>query len=267
MFLKIGENMSTQDKIEKILRSLHVLLSKSKPYPKEPSKVIIDKQLMLDLLTQLNKSVYDMMDEYELTKQSKDRAEREFKKKGDEIICNANRNAEDIYAASVMYTNEALNHIQYIMKEANESMETVYKEMNKKLKEKQRSVKSNQLELTSRLQELKDTEKYLKLIEERNREIEKQKEKGTPIEERETNIYANRQTEIKINQEYFDKMGISLEEEPEEEKKDVEVDIKIDLDADYFKWKEEQENKRKVSQEKAERFQNILKELTSGKKP
>ena len=259
--------MSAQDNIEKVLRNLHVLLSKSEPYAKEPTKVIIDKQEVLDLLSQLNKAMYDVMDEYELTQQSRDRAAREFQKQGDEIIWNASRNAEDIYAASVMYTDEALNHIQDIMKEATASVEAVYSEMNRKLKDEQQIIKSNQLELKSQLQDLRDTEKYLKLIEARNREIEKEKEAGKPIEERESNIYANRQTEIKINQEYFEKMGIPLDE-PDKEEKDADVDIKIDLDADYFQWKEEQEfeKKNKESKEKSDRFQNVLKGFVSGKK-
>ena len=114
--------MSAQDNTEKILRGLHVLLSKSEPYMKEPTKVIVDKQQMLDLLEQLNESMYDIMDEYELTKQGRDRAEREFQKKGDEIIWNASRKAEDVYAASVMYTDEALNRVQDIMKETDEAI-------------------------------------------------------------------------------------------------------------------------------------------------
>jgi len=258
--------MSAQDNIEKVLRSLHVLLSKSEPYAKEPSKVIIDKQEVLDLLSQLNKAMYDVMDEYELTQQSRDRAAREFQKQGDDIIWNASRNAEDIYAASVMYTDEALNRIQDIMKEASASVEAIYSEMGRKLKDEQQTIKSNQLELKSQLQDLRDTEKYIKLIEARNREIEKEKENGKPLEERESNIYANRQTEIKINQEYFEKMGIPLEE-PEEEQQDDEIDIKIDLDADYFQWKEgkEFEKKNKASKEKADRFQSVLKGFTSGK--
>ena len=259
--------MSAQDNIEKVLRSLHVLLSKSEPYAKEPSKVIVDKQEMLDLLSQLNKSMYDIMDEYELTKQSRDRAEREFLKKGDEIVWNASRKAEDVYAASVMYTDEALNRVQDIMKEADSSIAEIYSKMNFQLKEEEKRIKHNQLELKSTLQDLLDTEKYLKLIEERNREIRRQKESGKPVEEREQNIYANRQTEIKINQEYFDKMGISLDSE-EEETADVseasQVDIKVDLDADYFQWKEgkEIENRAKASKEKGERFQNMLKGFT-----
>lgn len=264
--------MSAQDNTEKILRSLHVLLSKSEPYAKEPSKVIVDKQEMLDLLSQLNKSVYDIMDEYELTKRSRDRAEREFQKKGDEIVWNASRKAEDVYAASVMYTDEALNRVQEIMKQADEAVSEIYTKMNAQMKEQEKKIKSNQLELKSTLQDLVDTEKYLKLIEERNREIQRKKDKDRPIEERERNIYANRQTEIKINQEYFDKMGISLNEdaaeEVEEASTEVKVDVKVDLDADYFQWKEgkEIENRAKASKEKADRFQNMLKGFTTGKK-
>ena len=259
--------MSAQDNIEKVLRSLHVLLSKSEPYAKEPSKVIVDKQEMLDLLSELNKSMYDIMDEYELTKQSRDRAEREFQKKGDEIVWNASRKAEDVYAASVMYTDEALNRVQDIMKEADDSIAEIYSKLNFQLKEEEKRIKHNQLELKSTLQDLLDTEKYLKLIEERNRELRRQKENGKPVEERERNIYANRQTEIKINQEYFDKMGISLENEAKEAvgvSEPSQVEIKVDLDADYFQWKEgkEIEERAKSSKEKSDRFQNMLKGFT-----
>lgn len=264
--------MSAQDNTEKILRSLHVLLSKSEPYAKEPTKVIVDKQQMLDLLAELNKSMYDIMDEYELTQRSRDRAEREFQKKGDEIVWNASRKAEDVYAASVMYTDEALNRVQEIMKEADESISEIYNKMNFQLKEQEKRIKSNQLELKATLQDLVDTEKYLKLIEERNREIKKQKESGKPLEEREKNIYANRQTEIKINQEYFEKMGISMDGEIDQPVEDAidapQVDIKVDLDADYFQWKEgkEIEKKDKASKEKADRFQNMLKGFATGMK-
>lgn len=259
--------MSAQDNTEKILRNLHILLSKSEPYAKEPTKVIVDKQQMLDLLAQLNQSVYDIMDEYELTKQSRDRAQREFQRQGDEIVWNASRKAEDVYAASVMYTDEALNRVQDIMKDADIAFAEIYADFNKKLKDEEQLMKRNQLELKSTLQDLLDTEKYLKLIEDRNRELQKEKEKGKPIEEQESNIYANRQTEIKINQEYFEKMGISLDEDIREEDT-PEVDIKIDLDADYFQWVEgkEIEKKNKTSKEKTDRFSSVLKGFTSGKK-
>lgn len=253
--------MGAQDNIEKVLRNVHVLLSKSEPYPSEPSKVILDKQEMLDLLNQLNRAIYDAMEEYELTKQSREKAEREVKRKGDEIIWNASRNAEDVYAASVLYTDEALGRIQEIIRNTNSSISDIYEDMNKQLKEQEKLIKENKLELKSTLQDLVDTEKYIKLIEERNREIKKAKEKEEPStsEKTETSIYANRQTGIKINQDYFGKMGIPMEEQEKDAEDKKEVNISIDLDADYFKWKEEQDGQSVEKKEKSDTISNIFK--------
>lgn len=61
---------------------------------------------------------------------------------------------------------------------------------------------------------MSDTEKYLKIIDDRNKEIERQKNAGKPVEERtidneEKSIYANRQTEIKVNMDYIRKLGLA----------------------------------------------------------
>ena len=276
--------MGAQDNTEKVLRSLHVLLSKSEPYPKEPSKVIIDKQQVIDLLAELNTCIYQIMDEYELTIRSRDKAEREFRKKSDQIIWDASRKAEDIYAASVMYMDEALNGIQDIMRQANEAVDKIYMDMDASMKKEERRIKENQSELKSQLQDLVDTEKYLNLIEERNKELERQKNAGKPVEKKEASIYANRQTEIKVNQEYLDKLGLSVEDEAdsdiereaanqekdEEELKELQAEIRIDLDADYFQWKEgqdaEKSGKTKTDKEKPEGIQKMWKNLTGGKR-
>lgn len=209
--------MGAQDRTEKVLRSLHVMLSKSEIYPSQPTKVIVDKEQMLELLKELNKCTYAMMEEYELTLRSRDKAERAFRKKGDEIIWDASRKAEDIYAASVMYTDEALNETQEIMREAKASVKKIYKEMEVKLKEQEQLIRRNQSELKSQLQDLVDTEKYLKLIDDRNKEIKKEKaeKEGKPVV-KEPSIYANRQTPIRINKEYFESHGIPLEEDSKE---------------------------------------------------
>lgn len=293
--------MSANDKAEKVLRELHILLTKSEPYTKEPSKVIVDKQQMLDLLSDLNKCLYDIQDEYELTEQSRGRAEREFRKKGDQIVWDASRKAEDIYAASVLYTDEALNRVWDIMKETHESVEKLYDEMSERLKEQERMVKTNQSELKSQLQDLTDTEKYLKLIEDRNREIQKQKEAGFPKEgvKSEYSIYKNRQTEVKVNVEYLQKLGLAeepLDEEIEQSeafedanlekldtnlvnnevslKQDEEIDkeleakLRADLDADYFNWKESNEPKEESNKgpgDLAEGIQKMWKSIKGSK--
>ena len=272
--------MGAQDNTEKVLRSLHVLLSKSETYPKEPSKVIVDKQQVLDLLAQLNDCIYQIMDEYELTRSSRDKAEREFQKHGDEIIWDASRKAEDVYAASVLYMDDALNRMQEIMKDASEKVSTIYSQVDEQMKKETRAIKSNQLELKSQLQDLVDTEKYLKIIEDRNREMEKEKNEGKPLEEREPNLYADRQTEIKVNQEYLDKLGLSVVDETEkeiaagdreqtdddEELKELEAEVRVNLDADYFKWKEEQteENNDKGKKSARDGLQKKIKNLIGG---
>ena len=203
--------MSSQDKLEKVLRDIHVLISRSKVYDKE--NIVVNKQEMFGLIDRLNASIYEIMEEYELTRQSRDKAEREHKKQGDKIIWNASRKAEDIYAASVMYTDEALNHLQTIMDESIEQIRAVQDAMIKDMEEKKQTVRTNQLELKSQLQDLVDTEKYLRLIEERNKEIQKRKSAGFKEEKEEVSIYANRQTEIKVDQEVIQKLGLAVAED------------------------------------------------------
>lgn len=207
--------MNSQDKLEKVLRDIHVLISRSEVRDKD--HIVVNKQDMFGLIDRLNASIYEIMEEYELTKQSRDKAMREHKKQGDQIIWDASRKAEDIYAASVMYTDEALNHIQAIMDESTEQIREVQNTMIKDLEEKKQIVRTNQLELKAQLQDLVDTEKYLLLIEERNKEIEREKEKygrrlGQP---KEKSQFEDVKTEIHINKEYFRNAGIEVEEDAE----------------------------------------------------
>lgn len=207
--------MNSQDKLEKVLRDIHVLISRSEVRDKD--HIIVNKQDMFGLIDRLNASIYEIMEEYELTRQSRDKAIREHKKQGDQIIWDASRKAEDIYAASVMYTDEALNHVQAIMDESTEQIRAVQNAMIKDLEEKKQIVRTNQLELKAQLQDLVDTEKYLLLIEERNKEIEREKEKygrrlGQP---KEKSQFEDVKTEIHINKEYFRNAGIEVEEDTE----------------------------------------------------
>ena len=57
--------MSAQDKTEEILRQMHILLAGSEAYDSIGSKIILDKKRMLELLAELNKAIYAMLDEYE----------------------------------------------------------------------------------------------------------------------------------------------------------------------------------------------------------
>lgn len=167
------------------------------------------------------------------------------------MIFKASRNAEDVYAAAVLYTDDALQRVQHIMQDTTDALQDILKKAQDDMKTQKVVIRENQSELKSQLQDMVDTEKYLKLIEERNHELEKEreKEKKEPREEKKSSYQAIK-PEIRINPEYFKKAGIPLEdEEPEEDaaegKKEI-PEVTVDLDAEYFKWKaKEKDNKKK----------------------
>ena len=233
--------MGAQDHVEKALRELHVILSQCEVYDKEKSLVIVDKKKFVDALNDLNQGIYEVMDEHEFTKRSRDQAEREVKKRGDEIIQDATKKAEDVYAASVLYTDEALKRVQYIMQEAMDSVRNVYDRMQMELEQEKRLVQSNQLELKGSLQDLRDTNKYMQIIEDRNKKLAK--EIAEEKEELPALAYAAQKPEIRINEAYFREHGLSLEleeEQPEEKTEKVMAEVTVNLDSEYFKWKEQE---------------------------
>ena len=234
--------MSAQDRTEQVLRDIHILLAQSEVYDKATNRVIVDKKEILDLLQRLNVCIYELMEDYEMTQRSRDAAEREVRKKTEGIVRDANRMAEDVYAGSVLYTDEALRRVQEIMQEAADSMKDVFQKVSTEMDEQKARVHRNQSELKSYLEGLHDTNKYLQLIEDRNREIAKEKAKKE--KEEEPSVHVGIKPEIKVNTEYFEKAGIPLTEEetkelPEENQKPVPAEIRVNLDAEYFKWKEE----------------------------
>ena len=147
--------MSVQDKVERVLREFYVLYSRSEPYDKNAERVIVNKKEALALLEQLKSCMNEMMEEYEMTSNSRERGEREARRRRDDIIWDANHKAEDIYAASVLYSNEALGHIQTIIQNATDEMEKMFHTAKKEMMKQQQTVRDNQLELKSSLEDLK----------------------------------------------------------------------------------------------------------------
>lgn len=210
--------MSVQDKIERILKSIHLLFSKSEPFEGSGTKIIVEKQIVFELLEQLNLAVYEAMDQYELTTRKHEIAERRCEKRGEEILQKASRHADDIYAASIMYTDDAINRICYIMDDANQAVQSIFRRMNADIEEQRDRVRRNQLELTGQLRDFADTDKYVKLIEEVNRQREKERQmelegrKEKRIQN-EGKSYSAVKPEIKINQAYFERTGKTYESE------------------------------------------------------
>ena len=251
--------MAVQEKLERVLREIHVLFAGCRHLKTDENQILVDKNKIFQLLNQLNVYVYEMMDEQEITQASKDKIRRDAERKGDRIILEAEKKAEDIYAASVLYTNESLHHVQNSIDRASEEVEILLRETQEALKLQKDTLRANQLELTEQLQDMADARTYFKLIEDRNRQIEKEREEAKKEREllRESiarGSSANK-PEVTVNKSFFEKTGISLNEVSGDEREKPPApkpDITVNYDAAYFKWKEDELSDREKEKKEEE---------------
>lgn len=154
------------EKVEEILRAIHVLFSKGEMYHESPDKVVLSKREMFALLEQLNYAVVEVMDRYEATNRSKQKALQEMEAAGNRIIDAANKEAEDIYAASILYTDGALNEFTNIVDNTRQRLRDEYAYFEECMNQQLEQVRNNQSELLERLQMLAQNKKYLDIINE-----------------------------------------------------------------------------------------------------
>lgn len=261
--------MSAQDKMERILKELHLLISDGEPVSGSGERVIINKKQMLYTLEKLNLAVYEIMDQYEVTSQSRELAQRRNEKKSEEFLNRVSNQAEDVYAASLIYTSDALDHVQSLMDKAIAESRDIWQRLSMELEREKHQVQEDQMELREQLQDFKDSNKYLVLLEDCNRERKKQEQKksGTPEKriQNEARHYAIKAVpEIKVNPAYFKRRSLEAAEEvavvskveevpavpvvstpadtvPDDEPKHVTAEVRVDLDSEYFKWKAQEE--------------------------
>lgn len=215
--------MGAQDKTEEVLRKIHVLFAKAEPYQNSSRRVIVDKNDLMELLKELNSCMYQMMDEYELSESKKEQALREQKKQGADIIFDARKEADDIYAAAMMYTDRALKSIQDSMIDAGKRLQELMNSTKEEMESQRNQVHSDQLETRARLQDMVDSEKYMRLIQDENLRLEKEKEEQViqGSSEDEEVDFKSVVPEIHVNEAYLQKTGMSL---PEGQEKNVIID-------------------------------------------
>ncbi len=247
----------TQDKFERILKEIHVLFAESPASPVDQDMIVVDKNKVFSLLNKLNVYVYQLLDEHEVTDAAKDRVKREAIRRGDKLIAEAEKKAEDVYAASMMYTANALSAIQKAIDDANKASSDALNTLSKSLDKQKKTIKKNQQELNEQLQHMADAKLYLRLLDEKRYEMEKQqkalqreveKAESTEKEEAEAKekAVASDKPEIKINMDYFERTGMAVpnaDDDKDEEIPKEAAEITVNLDAEYFKWKQEQSEK------------------------
>ena len=134
--------MSAGKSMEDVLRDIHLLISKCPKIKGDPDRVVINKQELFAELEKISQCMYDMLDEYSLSKQKKEEAQYQINKKYDETIAKATSTAEDVYSASVLYTDEAISRLVHILDQNKKDMDNLYHEINRQIENEKDKIRT-----------------------------------------------------------------------------------------------------------------------------
>ncbi len=254
--------MAAADRTEKVLRELHILFSKAPSFEGSRTNVVLDKNVVIDKLRDLRQCMYDMMNEYELTVQSREKANREAQRENDERVLAATKQAQDIYAASIMYSDRSLTELQEVLRQMQDNMEAMHDDMERRLKDELQLIKSNELELKSRLEGLMDTDMYLRLIEDANWRREKEKMRAEREAMTSGSAYTYVKADIRVNEDLIEAIGGGDAPPPLAEKNYSDIVPEIKINEAYFEKKgaEAPPDEPKGQQEPADEAESAEKE-------
>ena len=122
-----------------------------------------DRTRMIGLVSQFSALFRDTIRE-NIRVGRKGASDAEVEAAGNRIIDAANKEAEDIYAASILYTDGALNEFTNIVDNTRQRLRDEYAYFEECMNQQLEQVRSNQAELLERLQVLAQNKKYLDII-------------------------------------------------------------------------------------------------------
>ena len=164
--------------LEQIMRRIHILFSKCEPFGDEGGeKIIVPKKELFRLLEKLNYAVIRVMDEYEATQEARERGINEFHREGERIRKDAQSGAEDVYAASLVYTDNMLEELGDVLADAKEQLWEQYARIAQRHDRQAKVLSEDQEEIHQQLGAMAQGEKYLKLIERENERLKQESER------------------------------------------------------------------------------------------
>lgn len=260
--------MTMPDKIEKILKEIHLLFAKADSFENSETQIIVNKKDVFRLLEKLNYAVMEVMDQYQVNERSKEQAISKIQKEAQGIIDDASKSAEQIYAASIIYTDDALIELRDMVRKTRDSIEKEYKSMFASIDSQIDTISKNKDELHRQLSELSSGNEYINIIQEEQKRRNKERDKYNRVEngEHQDNTesrlvqYAKKAIEAKGEEGYnepddFEKRMASANAEavitvntnhPAIKKLQAEQE---ELDKEYFQWQEEKSNPTNTEQE------------------
>ncbi len=254
------------DKVEEILKEIHVMFAKCDAYHNTPDKVIVSKTEMFDLLEKLNEAIYEVLDRYEATSRSRERARIEQDKQAAETVARAKLESDDVHAATLLYTDSMLDSIKEVLERTKANVKREMVEMMAGIELQEEILERNKESVKDGLKELHDSELYLETLQKNRKKAEDKKKYGEQAglinrddEEPESPV-ANAAANITIRiDKAGDKAGYSMpaSKSSSKKKKGRKAEAaplpaeheegmpytadEFDLDGEYEQWKLEQE--------------------------
>ena len=164
------------DKLEEIMKKIHVYLANCQESPYSEKDLIVSKECIFALLEELNYAVYGVMEDYELTKSARERGIAQAERKAADIKAEAMRRSEEAHAASLLHTQEAISDMKSALKYMQEKVRIEYELLLMNYEEKLNFLEKDSLEIISQLQTMNDSKYYLRLMEDIKRKHQKKEE-------------------------------------------------------------------------------------------
>jgi len=267
-----------QEDLERIMKRIFLLVSNCKESEYSKEDIIVPKARLFALLEELNYAVYDMMEKYEATAASRDRAMADQEHKMAQVKEDAERRAEDTYAASLLCARDMLLEMQRVTEKMCQGIRKEYDIAMKDCEDRLKFIHENEESTVDQIRSMTESKKYLRLIEQQNREKdeahelteEEKKEREARAEELREIAQAEAATELnrklaapivvqvheqpKLPEGFDKKQGkkkkytpnANLEETVVEGEGVVDpeaatsAELSAELDQEYFDWKNEQ---------------------------
>ncbi len=173
--------MIEQEKIEKTLKDIHLLFAASETLPDDDNMVIVNKKALYNCLEEINRCMYDMMDSYEIVIETRERNERKSAEKCESMISESRDIAEEIYAAAVMYTDDAMKKLYDEIRKTQTQVVRMTENLADDIDKKLKTVVENRAQLREQLSETEHAEKYLRIL--RNQRKKDAAPDGAPDDE------------------------------------------------------------------------------------
>ena len=248
------------ESVEEILREIHVTFAKCPVYDNSPDLIVVSKQEMFELFEKLNEALGEELEKYEATTLSRERARIEMEREKAALIASAKQSADDVHAASLLYTDNMIESIDRILDSAKSKVKHDMLEAIAAMEDISEILIKNRDGVKTELSQMHDNETYLELIEKLRKRAEEKRRLGEDAPEEDIfpdDKPAAAKLDIRVNKP-GENSGVTLttrrthksgkkkpagqQAAPAEHEEGMPYSAEeFDLDKEYFDWQEEQE--------------------------